>query len=85
MNMKRNLIETASATLPNRQVACMAGGVELATPIQAVLPRHSALGPRTQVGIGRRPAGDQTGEFWEALSQAVLWICGLAGIVLSFR
>ena len=47
---------------------------------QAALPRGAV-----HAWVGRPSADEQAEEFWETLSYAVIWLCGLSGIALCFR
>lgn len=50
-----------------------------------LVPTHYAT-PSTHahLGLSLSPSNDRVGEFWEALSFAVIWLCGLTGIGLCF-
>ena len=61
--------------LEHRRISFVA---EPVVPVGAVLFEDSF----PSAGLDRR--GDQTGEFWETLSYAALWVCGWICISLCF-
>jgi hypothetical protein len=83
MNAKPNSIEKVTATTAYLRL----GGLKGPSPAYEVrLPQRPLL-VKAQAQPGLIPAEHPPAEswLWEALSYAVLWLCGLSGIALSFR
>jgi len=84
MNAKTNSIGCLPATNSALRVQGLDGPVPRVALAHTVWIRSAALSARPQLGIGWHSADDQAGEFWETLSYAVIWLCGLIGIGFCF-
>jgi len=84
MITKANSIERVPTMLLPRRIPLLAEPVASVARARAVLFEDPAPALERPPGLARRPMGDQTGEFWEALSYMTLWLCGWIGIGLCF-
>ena len=48
--------------------------------VRVIRTQDAARLPKAGLSSAWRWADDQAGEFWETLSYAVIWLCGLIGI-----
>jgi hypothetical protein len=89
MITKAHSIERLPTMLEHRRISFVA---EPVVPVGAVLFEDSfpSAGPTKRLVTSSATAkrldrrGDQTGEFWETLSYAALWVCGWICISLCF-
>ena len=85
MIAKPNAIEELPVMNSGLRVQGMGGPVAQVVLVRVVPTQHGAPSARAHVWIGLRSADDWAGEFWETLSYAVIWLCGLIGIGLCLR
>ena len=82
----RNSIEevpTINSCLPLRGLSVRPVAYDVLGRV--VRTQRGPLLARAPARVGLPSAHGRAGESWETLSYAVLWLCGLSGIVLSFR
>src|SRR5215467_12921996 len=82
MNAKRNSIDTATMSRPSAHVRCLVGPVAYDVSVRIVRTQSAPPPASTRPSIALRAAGNYCREFWETLSYAVMWLCGLIGITL---
>lgn len=85
MNVKRNSIEAVPTFRSNSYVRCLVGAVAYEVPVRIIRLPYTTAPEAACSRDGLWALGHNVREFWETLSYAMLWICGLVGIVLSFR
>ena len=69
MNVKRNSIEPVTTMRSIPQGSWLVGRVAYDVPVWIVRPKYAARPPRAHSWVGRR---------------ALIWLCGLVGIVFVF-
>ena len=84
MNAKPNSIAEVLALNSRLRVRSMGEPVMQIVLVRLDRTQHSAPSSQTSSSSGARLADDWSAEFWETLSYAVIWLCGLAGIGLCF-
>jgi len=84
MITKPNSIERTPRMLLPSGIPLLAEPVASVTGARAVLFEDAVRAVEPPPGPIPRPKGDQTGQFWEALSYVTLWLCGWIGIGLCF-
>jgi hypothetical protein len=85
MNANQNSIEAAPTLGSRSHVRCLVGPVAYDVPVQSVRPQCVPPAASTGPFGALLAVHHHSGTFWETLSYAVLWLCGLIGIGLCFR
>jgi len=82
MNAKANSIEILPTGIATRRIQRVRGPVAAITIAHAVRSKEIAPSAEPRLWLALRSSHHRGGEFWEALSYLVLWLCGL--IAISF-
>ena len=89
MNRKQSSIEAVMTMRSCPDVRGMAGPVAyehlraVSRPGARIF--HAPVQAGTRNGVSLRANDYYAREFWETLSYAVIWLCGLTGIIICFR
>ena len=84
MSAKPNSIETLPTLSSELRVHVFGEPLARVVIVGAVGAPETAPSTQATFGPGWRSSEARTGEFWETLSYAVIWLCGLIGVGLCF-
>jgi len=82
MTVNPNAIKELPMMSPGRRTLCLGEPVAHVALVRPVRAQHVVAWAWIHPWVRLHSAEDSAAEFWETLSYAVLWLCGLIGIAL---